>query len=417
MRMKHTREQGAALIMALISLLVVIMLSAALFSSALAQIKLSTTAEHANYAEAPAEGALELAEQKLIDEVPTLLTGSGKPDLPADISGSITYTIDTDYADPRGNGNGQDTVNVAYSITDDFTINGLPAADQVKNTGHWEADADGVQTFYRNYLMWADVRTRDVTHRSVRIVEAGLTPLFQYAVFYDGDLEILPGPSMTLSGRVHSNSNIYCGPGPGSTLTINSDYFRCAGNIYRSRKDTGEALQGIVNIKVNDQAKFYKMLSKDEMTALGFKSTSGFDSLWNGYDGNGDGDLNDSGDYPDFTVGATTLWQGTVGTQAHGVKAHEPPDYGTLQMYERKTDSSDWGDYNYDSTSKQWVAADPPGSGQYNRGNYFKDAALTIVQDPSNLNNWIVKDAAGKTVTLRPGTLTNRTMYDAREGK
>jgi hypothetical protein len=26
------------------------------------------------------------------------------------------------------------------------------------------------------------------------------------------------------------------------------------------------------------------MLSQDEMTALGFKSTSGFDSLWNGYD-------------------------------------------------------------------------------------------------------------------------------------
>jgi Tfp pilus assembly protein PilX len=417
MQKRHTRESGAVLLMALISLIIVTMLAASLFSSALAQMKLSKSSKSARYAEAPAEGALEIAEQRLLTSIPTLLTGSGKPDLPSDVTGSVTYAIDTDYANPNGDGTNQDTVTVNYTISDDFTIDGLPAGDQVKNAGHWEADSDGVQTYYRNYLVWADAQTHNATTRSVRIVEAGLTPLFQYAVFYDGDLEILPGPSMTLSGRVHSNSNIYTGCGAGNTLTINADYFRCAGSIYRERKDDGSATVGTLNIKVKNQAKYYQMLNKAQMLALGFPSTSGFDSLFMGYDSNKDGDLNDPGDYPDFTVGATTLWQGTVGTEAMGVKSHAPPPYGTLQMYDKKGDPSDWGDYNYNASTKQWTPADPPGSGDYNKGNYYQDAALTIVQDVNNPSNWIAKDSSGKPVTLRAGTLTNKTMYDAREGK
>lgn len=38
-----------------------------------------------------------------------------------------------------------------------------------------------------------------------------LTPLFQYAVFYDGDLELFPGAAFNVSGRVHSNGKIYTG--------------------------------------------------------------------------------------------------------------------------------------------------------------------------------------------------------------
>ena len=38
-----------------------------------------------------------------------------------------------------------------------------------------------------------------------------LTPLFQYAIFYNGDLELFPGAAFTVSGRVHSNKRIYTG--------------------------------------------------------------------------------------------------------------------------------------------------------------------------------------------------------------
>ncbi len=46
-------------------------------------------------------------------------------------------------------------------------------------------------------------------------------PLFQFAIFYNEDLEFNPSPSMTVNGRVHSNGNIYFWPQ--NTLTFTSD--------------------------------------------------------------------------------------------------------------------------------------------------------------------------------------------------
>jgi hypothetical protein len=44
---------------------------------------------------------------------------------------------------------------------------------------------------------------------SVLTVNAQSLPVFQFAVFYDQDLELFPGPPMTFDGRVHSNDNLY----------------------------------------------------------------------------------------------------------------------------------------------------------------------------------------------------------------
>jgi hypothetical protein len=49
-------------------------------------------------------------------------------------------------------------------------------------------------------------------------------PIFQFAIFYNLDLEINPGQSMTINGRVHSNQNIYAtGAGSGSILTFSTN--------------------------------------------------------------------------------------------------------------------------------------------------------------------------------------------------
>jgi len=40
-------------------------------------------------------------------------------------------------------------------------------------------------------------------------LEFASIPIFQYAIFYNMDLEICPGAAMTISGHVHSNDNIY----------------------------------------------------------------------------------------------------------------------------------------------------------------------------------------------------------------
>jgi hypothetical protein len=52
-------------------------------------------------------------------------------------------------------------------------------------------------------------------------IEIATIPVFQFAIFYNTDLEINPGAPMTISGPVHCNTNIFLEPQ--STLTFQSD--------------------------------------------------------------------------------------------------------------------------------------------------------------------------------------------------
>jgi len=47
-------------------------------------------------------------------------------------------------------------------------------------------------------------------------------PLFQFAIFYQGDMEIAPGAAMSITGPVHGNRNIYNDPNSGVALTFYS---------------------------------------------------------------------------------------------------------------------------------------------------------------------------------------------------
>jgi len=61
-----------------------------------------------------------------------------------------------------------------------------------------------------------------------------LVPLFQFAAFYNKDLEILPGPAMTLSGPVHTNKDLYLNA---ETSLAISGQVTAAGDLYRGRKN------------------------------------------------------------------------------------------------------------------------------------------------------------------------------------
>ena len=60
-------------------------------------------------------------------------------------------------------------------------------------------------------------------------------PLFQFAIFYNMELEINPGADMTVTGPVHANTNIYTQPS--ATLIFQSDV-TSAGDIIRDKKST-----------------------------------------------------------------------------------------------------------------------------------------------------------------------------------
>jgi hypothetical protein len=43
-------------------------------------------------------------------------------------------------------------------------------------------------------------------------LQLAVVPVFQFTIFYNMDMEICPGPNMTIKGRVHSNGNLYAQP-------------------------------------------------------------------------------------------------------------------------------------------------------------------------------------------------------------
>jgi hypothetical protein len=63
----------------------------------------------------------------------------------------------------------------------------------------------------------------NVSSTVAQAVWFGTIPLFQFAIFYNMDMEINPGAAMTVNGRVHSNYNIWAtGSSSGSPLTFSS---------------------------------------------------------------------------------------------------------------------------------------------------------------------------------------------------
>jgi len=145
----------------------------------------------------------------------------------------------------------------------------------------------GLQAFVQDYEIKADARQTgtNTVSKLTMTVKDELIPIFQFGIFYEQVLEILPGPNMTFSGgRIHSNDDIYLN----SNATLNIDAaITSARDFHRGRKDIS-AVTGTVNIK--DESGVYQ-----EMIA-GFDSTS---ATWK--------------------EDAEALWGDTVQSQDHGI--------------------------------------------------------------------------------------------------
>lgn len=258
-----------------------------------------------------------------------------------------------------------------------------PSSDQTL------VDATGLQTVHRVYEIRSRAEVRGVPLSAHRLVGTESTPVFQFAVFYDGDLEIYPGPSMSLGGRVHSNADMYLGSG--GTLTMDTNYVHAVGDIYRSRKN-GSTSTGNVRIREwvanpfdpGEPSAFVDMLNKGQLSGLGASSTSGYDSLFTeGYDADGDGFFDGALDLLPFAAGALELWNqaddygsgtgATVQTGAHDVSQANAPGVGSVAKF----DVLDGGDFVLDRSGEAFYVG--PGLGTHAKGYYHQNAGLTIL--------------------------------------
>ena len=78
-------------------------------------------------------------------------------------------------------------------------------------------------------------------------VEVAMIPLFQFAIFYNLDLEINPGPPMAVTGPVHCNKTIYLRPG--DELRFKSDV-TAVGSLAMTRHPNDPAYPGATSGRV-----------------------------------------------------------------------------------------------------------------------------------------------------------------------
>ncbi|MBI2104362.1 MAG: hypothetical protein HYT90_02100 [Candidatus Omnitrophica bacterium] len=164
------------------------------------------------------------------------------------------------------------------------------------------ADPDGVSLFVKNYHVATTVQhpASNLSMTLHQIVTRRIIYTFQHAVFYDHDLEWLPGPDMTLTGRVHSNGDVYLGTH--GILTVDSEYLRAVGGLYNRRKDDpGAPMGGVVQIK------------KAGTNPAQFPTMSGLDS-----------------DDATWAADAQSRWGGTVKSGVHGVTRRAVPVIGSI---------------------------------------------------------------------------------------
>jgi hypothetical protein len=198
-------------------------------------------------------------------------------------------------------------------------------------------------------------------------MEKVLVPLFQFAVFYEPDMEIHPGPFMTLNGRVHANGNLWLGSNKG--LDIES-FLTAAGTIKHGHKPGSGQSTGNGSVRAKDANGTYQDMKN-------------VDGTW----------LDNTDD--EWVDESLERWTGQVQDKDHGIS----------ELYLPVAVSGDPIDLIHD------------GGGGTNPDSYENKAGLKIINGTAYFrqadNSWTNVTAA----MIAEGSISNGTFYDGREQK
>lgn len=219
---------------------------------------------------------------------------------------------------------------VEYTTTD----NGAPQ-HEVLSTG----TLSGLHAAVKSYTLQSVGFSQD-ENSAVRLKQtfkAGMVPIFQFAVFYNDDIELSPSPEMTLIGRMHTNGDMYLESSNALNL---SSYVTAAGSIYHGNKIGSAPATGDIYFK-NAKGKYVTM-------------EQGSDWL----------DANDAYWY-DSSI---ARWNGRVQDQTHGQQtidlllagSDDPrrliePAAGNSNSYELKADLKFVNNQAFKKVSGAWV--------------------------------------------------------------
>lgn len=99
---------------------------------------------------------------------------------------------------------------------------------------------NGYAATYRIASLAQNLGAKNLTAGVQQDIQIATVPVFQFAIFYNLDMEICPGPNMMVTGRVHSNGNIYAQPQ--AQLTFQNDV-TSVGNIISGKSPNDPSIR------------------------------------------------------------------------------------------------------------------------------------------------------------------------------
>ena len=277
--MKKQREQGMALVTALLVLLLVSSMIVGLAWMVMSDQKLGSNNSDRQRAFYAAEAGMEsmtaaLAAQFDVSpvvsaaDVNTIMTTTAPTDMTLN---GIQYTSDTANALCGTNG---------YCMTFTPDAFGNPSATTHTILSGQNA---GLVALLTPYTLQVTAQTPMGSEVKLqRLVQTAAIPIFQFGMFSQTDLDFFAGPDFNFGGRVHTNGNLWLAEG--GTLTF-SDKVTAAGEIIRSNLENGYSTTtnyaGTVNITTNPGSGNYTNLTLSQGSIAGPNTYGGpYGSLW-----------------------------------------------------------------------------------------------------------------------------------------
>jgi len=237
MTSKLKNESGIVLLICLAILFLLSLIGIASISTSNNDMQIADNEYRATGAFYAAESGLEIASAAITTSYET--SGAPPSPLPSDSTTELHYAYN-------------------YTTTDDG-----PAVNKQLDEGAYKGLYGLVKTFTVNSL-GQDLSSNSGVELQIQISDA-LIPLFQFAVFYENDLEIANEPIMTLGGRVHTNGDVYLNTW--SDLYLDS-YVTAAGSIYHGMKSGSGLSVTSNNVWIKGDDGIYKSMKNADNTFL-----------------------------------------------------------------------------------------------------------------------------------------------------
>jgi hypothetical protein len=263
--------------MALITVMMVMMLVSVLMIGFVAAIVADNRGSGLDRDQTQAYAAAHAGLEKLTSDLSTLFTVDFAPDKTkiAELNADPPVMAGFEYLAPDG------TSGYLIEFKED-PVTGDPAPLSGDGTPIAAGPYQGLKGIITPYEITVTARSRGGAEVKMRrTLQTIQVPVFQFGVFSEGDLGIHAEGDLTISGRVHTNGDLYLASGDTKTLTL-TDRVTAVGEVIRSNLANGFATAANYKGKVNilKSPNVYRDLDRKEGSLVGDLGTSLNEPTW-----------------------------------------------------------------------------------------------------------------------------------------